>query len=172
MTNLASSSFSPLGLAGITQIGADAAVIHSVANGGVVGPFGGVIPGWGEGVLSPAGIAPDILTPGAGISAVGPMGGMGLAGQVNAASAAVGRASLAGALSVPQGWAAAIPAATPPATGALVSSWTAAPAAEPGGMPGMPGMPMAGSGAGRGYGLAAPRYGFKLTVMGRPVVAG
>ncbi|MGH3562140.1 MAG: PPE family protein [Mycobacterium sp.] len=165
-TNLLSSSVSPMSAAGVTQIGADAAVIHSVANGGVVGPLGGVIPGWGE---APAGLVPSLLAPGSGISAVGPPGLPGVGALV---SANMGRAGLAGALSVPQGWAAATPVTTPPASASLVSSWaTAAPAAEPGGMPGMPGMPMTGS-AGRGFGLAAPRYGFKLTVMPRPVLAG
>lgn len=178
LSNLASSSFSPMGVAGMTQVGADAAVIHSVANGGVVGPYGGVIPGWGEGLLSPGGIGPELLTPGAGISAVTPggMGMMGLAGQVSPSggvSAAMGRATLAGAVSVPPSWSAAMPTASSTATALPATGWTvAAHAPEAGGAPGMPGMPMAGAGAGRGYGFAAPRYGFKLTVMGRPVIAG
>ena len=40
------------------------------------------------------------------------------------------------------------------------------------GAAGMPGVPLAGAGQGRNYGFAAPRYGFKPTVMARPVVAG
>ncbi|MGH7042132.1 MAG: PE/PPE C-terminal domain-containing protein [Acetobacteraceae bacterium] len=85
-------------------------------------------------------------------------------------SAGVGRTISIGQLSVPQSWAAATPVAnstvTPfPATG----STAAVPDAEPGGMPGMP---TAGSAASRGFGLVAPRYGFKPTVMARPVVAG
>ncbi|MGB3331739.1 MAG: PPE family protein, partial [Mycobacterium sp.] len=68
--------------------------------------------------------------------------------------------------------AAAAPAASAvDSAGALqASSWAAAPeeiesmAAMPGGMP---------MGAERGgFGLGTPRYGFKPTVMARPVVAG
>jgi hypothetical protein len=40
------------------------------------------------------------------------------------------------------------------------------------GAPGMPGMPMAGSPGGRGWGFAAPRYGFRPTVVARPPAAG
>jgi hypothetical protein len=39
------------------------------------------------------------------------------------------------------------------------------------GVPGMPGVPMAGSG-GRGFGFAAPRYGFRPTVVAHPPAAG
>ncbi|ORW04797.1 PPE family protein [Mycobacterium kyorinense] len=88
-------------------------------------------------------------------------------------SAGIGQARLVGALSVPQSWAAATPVANSTVTPFPGAGWTAAaPDVEPGGMPGMPGMPMAGSGNGRGFGFAAPRYGFKPTVIGRPVVAG
>jgi len=167
-TNLMSSSFSPMGLAGITQLGADMAVIHSVANGGVVGPFGGVIPGWGEGLLSPGGIAPDLLTPGAGISALGPGSATGTG---SLASATVGRGSLVGALTVPQSWAAAVPTSAP-ASGVAATGWTVSSHAPQTGAAGMPGVPLAGAGQGRNYGFAAPRYGFKPTVMARPVVAG
>jgi PPE-repeat protein len=92
-----------------------------------------------------------------------------------AVAAGMGQATPVGALSVPARWTAATPVASPPAaaSGSLVASWApAAPNGEPGGMPGMPGMAPPGSGAGRGYGFAAPRYGFKPTVMARPVIAG
>lgn len=92
----------------------------------------------------------------------------------SAVSAGMGQADLIGSLSVPQGWANAAPVTSPPATASLVSSWTAAPeveAANMPGMPGMPGMPMVGS-TGRGYGFAAPRYGFKPTVIAHPPAAG
>jgi hypothetical protein len=39
------------------------------------------------------------------------------------------------------------------------------------GVPGMPGMPMGASG-GRGFGFAAPRYGFRPTVVAHPPAAG
>jgi PPE-repeat protein len=81
----------------------------------------------------------------------------------------VGQATLVGELSAPPAWAAAAPADAA-ATGALqASSWTTpeeveSMAAVPGGMP---------VGAERGgFGLGTPRYGFKPTVMPRPVVAG
>ena len=167
VTNFSSSTMSPMSVAAISQVGADAAVIHSVANGGIVGPYGGVIPGWGEGI--PGGMVPDLLAPGSGVSMVSPPSSMGIVG-VSQVSGALGRGSLVGSLSVPQGWSGAT--ATPAPAASLVSSWTAAPAAEPAGAPGMPGMPLAGAGAGRGYGFAVPRYGFKPTVMVRPVIAG
>jgi hypothetical protein len=39
------------------------------------------------------------------------------------------------------------------------------------GVPGMPGMPM-GAAGGRGFGFAAPRYGFRPTVVAHPPAAG
>ncbi|OBI44762.1 hypothetical protein A5707_02490 [Mycobacterium kyorinense] len=154
-TNLMSSSFSPMGIAGITQIGADAAVIRGAA----IAPFDPLALGGIDGL--PA------VAPGAGISAIGPAG---LGG--GAVSAGIGQAKLVGSLSVPQGWTTATPVANSALARFPAGGWTGAvPAAEPGGMPGMPGMPMTGAGA-RGYGFAAPRYGFKPTVMARPVIAG
>ena len=159
MTNLASSSFSPMGLAGISQLGADIAVIRGAALA-AADPLS--LGGLGIGHLTPG------LVPGVGMSAIAPAG----SGAAGAVAAGIGRATPVGALMVPQTWAAAAPMANPAATPALVASWASAvPQAEPGGMPGMPGMPMVGSG-GRGLGFAAPRYGFKLTVMPRPVIAG
>ncbi len=170
MTNVASSSMSPMSVAGITQAGADIAILRGAALA-AADPFGlgaidlppGVLPGMGFG----NGLGH--LLPGMGMGAFAP------AGLSGAVSAGVGQGSMVGALSVPQSWAAATPMATPPtaASTSLVSSWTAAaPGAERGGMPGMPGVPLAGAGTGRGYGFAAPRYGFKPTVMARPVIAG
>jgi hypothetical protein len=79
-------------------------------------------------------------------------------------------------MSAPQSWTAAVPAASPSAT-ALPPGWSIAPGAGleevsgTAGVPGMPGMPM-GGGAGRGYGFAAPRYGFRPTVVAHPPAAG
>jgi PPE-repeat protein len=118
----------------------------------------------------PAGLNPSIL-----MSSVGPSSAAGLQGLGGSAvSAGMGQANLIGALSVPQSWANAAPVASPPTTASLVSSWTTAPeveAANMPGMPGMPGMPMVGS-SGRGLGFAAPRYGFRPTVMAHPPAAG
>ena len=158
MTNLMSSSFSPMGMAGVTQAGADIAVISGIVS--EMGDIGGI-----TALPSLSAAMPALAS-----STAPALGGAG------AVSAGVGQGTLVGALSVPQSWAAAGPVAAPapPAAGtSLVASWTAAaPAAEAAGAPGMPGMPLAGAGNGRGYGFAAPRYGFKPTVMGRPVVAG
>jgi PPE-repeat protein len=94
----------------------------------------------------------------------------------SAVSAGVGRATLVGTMSAPQSWTAAVPAASPSAT-ALPPGWSIAPGAgleevsATAGVPGMPGMPM-GGGAGRGYGFAAPRYGFRPTVVAHPPAAG
>jgi PPE-repeat protein len=156
-SNLFSSSMTPMSVAGITQAGADIAVMHAAASGGL-----------GIDGLEP--IAPVIpLVPGSGVAAITPSG-LGGAGGV---SAAMGQGTLVGNLSVPQSWTSAAPATTP-ASASLVSSWTAAPqvaADEMAGMPGMPGMPMVGTG-GRGFGFAAPRYGFRPTVMAHPPAAG
>ncbi|RAU98059.1 PPE family protein [Mycolicibacter senuensis] len=116
-----------------------------------------------------------LLAPGGPLSSLGALGG-GAASAFTAGapsvSAGVGQATLVGELSTPPTWAAAAPAASAVDTGNALqaSSWAAAPeeietmAAMPGGMP---------MGAERGgFGLGTPRYGFKPTVMARPVVAG
>ncbi|CAJ1494810.1 PPE family protein [[Mycobacterium] kokjensenii] len=89
--------------------------------------------------------------------------------------AGVGKAAPVGGLSVPQTWPAAVPttaAAIPESNATLVShGWTEA--EEPSRVntvgAGMPGVASAGR---SGAGLSNPRYGFKPTVMVRPVVAG
>ena len=162
-TNLMSSSFSPMGLAGITQVGADAAVIR----GALISASDPL----GLGAIDPL----ETLLPSLGLHALGTgQIGIGLSGVTSAtgASASLGQASLVGAMSVPQSWAAAIPTTAAPGSSVAASGWTvSAPTPEPGAS-GMPGVPLAGMGQGRNYGFAAPRYGFKPTVMARPVVAG
>jgi PPE-repeat protein len=110
-------------------------------------------------------------------SAIGSVGSSGLGGP--GVSAGVGRATLVGTMSVPQSWAGSspVPAAAAPATATQVPGWTIPPGAgleevsATQGVPGMPGMPM-GAGAPRGYGFAAPRYGFRPTVVAHPPAAG
>jgi PPE-repeat protein len=110
-------------------------------------------------------------------SAIGAVGSSGLGGS--GVSAGVGRATLVGTMSVPQSWAGSspVPAAAAPATATQVPGWTIPPGAgleevsATQGVPGMPGMPM-GAGAPRGYGFAAPRYGFRPTVVAHPPAAG
>ncbi|HEY1620373.1 MAG TPA: PPE family protein [Streptosporangiaceae bacterium] len=131
--------------------------------------FGGVNPG----MLTGATATSAMSTVGHVAPAIGSLGSPGLV------SADVGRATLVAKMSVPQSWAAAVPAANPPA-GALPAAaegWAIPPGAgmaemaPPAGMPGMPGVPMGGMG-GRGYGFAAPRYGFRPTVVAHPPAAG
>ncbi len=108
-------------------------------------------------------------------SAIGSVASSGLGAPV--VSAGVGRATLVGAMSVPQSWAAAAPpGTTAPLMASSSGGWAIAPGAgtEMAGMPGvpgMPGMPMGGMG-GRGFGFAAPRYGFRPTVVAHPPAAG
>ncbi|WP_205872954.1 PPE family protein [Mycobacterium camsae] len=86
-------------------------------------------------------------------------------------SATTSQASFVGRLSVPPSWTAAAEVAgdgavTLPGTGPTITA--AVPAAS--GTPGMPGMPAVNAYS-RNWGNG-PRYGFKLTVMPRPVAAG
>ena len=160
LSNLASSSFTPMSLAGITQVGADLSVIRALSAAAVPGGASGVA---GEGVAS--------------MGAVGPAGAASLGSAP--VSAGIGRATLVGTMSVPQSWAAAAPAANPTAGSlpAAAEGWAIPPGAgmaemaPPAGVPGMPGVPGGGM-ANRGYGFAAPRYGFKPTVVSRPPAAG
>jgi PPE-repeat protein len=111
----------------------------------------------------------------AGLSQVGSaLAPPGLGGS--AVSAGVGRATLVGTMSVPQSWAAATPNTPAPFAASPSGGWAIAPGAgtEMAGMPGvpgMPGMPVGGMG-GRGFGFAAPRYGFRPTVVAHPPAAG
>lgn len=90
------------------------------------------------------------------------------ASQSGGVGARVNQASFVGRLSVPPSWSTAVEVANRvvPTSGAAV---TAAPEAGAG-MPGMPGMP-APAAYSRNWGNG-PRYGFKLTIMPRPVAAG
>ncbi|WP_409428578.1 PPE family protein [Mycobacterium sp. SMC-11] len=135
-------------------------------SGGGFNALGGGAAGAGIGAL---------LAPGGPLSSLGALGGSAASAftaGAPAVSAGVGQATLVGELSTPPTWAAAAPAASAvdTANALQASSWAAAPeeiesmAAMPGGMP---------MGAERGgFGLSTPRYGFKPTVMARPVVAG
>ncbi|BBY40606.1 putative PPE family protein PPE65 [Mycobacterium mantenii] len=84
---------------------------------------------------------------------------------------ALGRSVSIGALSVPQAWAAAAPTATP--TIATLGGVESVAAAVPG-TNAVGGLPMLGSGAGRGLAthFAAPRYGFKPTMVAHPPAGG
>jgi PPE-repeat protein len=158
LSNLASSSFTPMSVAGITQVGADISVIRALS--------ATAIPAAGASGVAAEGIA--------AMGAVGPTGAASL-GSVPV-SAGIGRATLVGTMSVPQSWAAAAPATSPAAATSPTEGWYNPPGIEEvsgtAGAPGMPGVPMAGGPGGRGWGFAAPRYGFKPTVVARPPAAG
>lgn len=97
-----------------------------------------------------------------------------------AAPAAAGRAPVlvsvaqsapVGGLSVPSSWPGAVPAETGAAP-LITSEWIAG-TDEPASMSAVPaGAGSAAAGGRRGLGLSNPHYGFKPTVMTRPVVAG
>jgi PPE-repeat protein len=127
--------------------------------------FGGMNPALFSAATVPAGMS----TVGHVAPAITSMGSPGLI------SAGMGRATLVGTMSVPHSWAPAAPAATPTPTASPAEGWYMPPGVEEAsatqGTPGMPGMPMAG-GTARGWGFAAPRYGFKPTVVARPPAAG
>jgi PPE-repeat protein len=167
LTNLSSSSVSPMTLGSIGEFGAGLAIIRGalLAAGD---PFG---LGAGEAGVDALGTG-GLVSSGSGMAASGSatLAGAG-AGLGGATSASMGHSSMVGGLSVPQGW--ATPTAGPGVSPGPAAAWTVAShEAAPGGRPGMPGMPMSGSGNGRGVGFAPPRYGFKPTVMTRPVVVG
>jgi PPE-repeat protein len=95
-------------------------------------------------------------------------------GIPGAAVGGLGKAELVGRLSVPPGWGGVAPSVSPAVTsvgnlGTPVSSQplTAQPVANS-----MGGLPMVGGSGGRGMQFAAPRYGFKPTVVPRPSVGG
>lgn len=99
---------------------------------------------------------------------IGSAGAAAAANTVTPAGAAplLGAATMVGGLSVPAGWSTAAPAVTVGATAADGSGWAVPEEAGPvAGIPGAPGMAMAGKGA-----PAGPRYGFKPVIMPKQVV--
>jgi PPE-repeat protein len=136
------------------------------------------VAGQGAGSLNP-GMLTAATVPAAAMSTVGHVApALGTVGSPGLVSADVGHATLVAKMSVPQGWTAAAPAASPPpgSLPAAAEGWAIAPDAgmaemAPAGMPGLPGVPGGGLGN-RGYGFAAPRYGFKPTVVARSPAIG
>jgi PPE-repeat protein len=126
------------------------------------------------------GMNPALFSAATAPSAMSTIGSIGSSGS--GVSVGVGRATLVGTVSVQHSGAEATPSMSTPAAatqaaGTQVPGWTIPPGAgleevsRTQGMPGMPGMPM-GAGAPRGYGFAAPRYGFRPTVVAHPPAAG
>jgi PPE-repeat protein len=147
------------------------AVTSAFADIGFLAVAGQSVGGLNPALLTGAAAAPSAMSTVSHVgSAVSALGSPGL-GE-SAVTAGMGRATLVGAMSVPHNWAAATPGTGSP-VGAASAGLAYAPSAEAGmaGVPGMPGMPMAGSG-GRSFGFAAPRYGFRPTVVAHPPAAG
>lgn len=123
------------------------------------------------GILGGAGGGASGAAAGGAAGGLGSLGGM-LGGGHGAAgagvSASMGEAGLLGDLAVPPSWVGSTPLAAPHSP-LPISHVSAAPETGAGNM--MGGVPFAGSGAGH-IGGAAPRYGFKPTVMARPPFAG
>jgi hypothetical protein len=92
-----------------------------------------------------------------------------VSGAVGGAAGSVGRAASVGGLSVPASWVSAAPT-TSPAVSALNGIGAAA-AAEPATNT-LGGLPLMGSGSRGAAHFAAPRYGFKPTVVTQPPAGG
>jgi PPE-repeat protein len=107
------------------------------------------------GAAAADGVGGALAAPAAG---VGELGG--------AVSAALGRGTAIGALAVPPSWDVIAPVTSPIAP--LLGS---APISAPPAVPGMPGMPAANA-AGNHFNGAAPKYGFRPTVVVHPPAAG
>jgi PPE-repeat protein len=129
-----------------------------------------------------SGLNPALLSGAAAPAAMSTVGhvapAIGSLGSPGVVSAEMGHATLVAKVSVPQSWAAAAPASQPAGTlPAAAEGWAIPPGAgleDVAGTPGMPGMPAIppGSLGTRGYGFAAPRYGFRPTVVARSPAIG
>ncbi|MEO6792210.1 MAG: PPE family protein [Mycobacterium sp.] len=137
--------------AGIWHLFAGIASALAIANPGVEGAAGAMLV---DSVAAPAGSA---AVASAGSAPV---------------LVSVGQAAPVGGLSVPQSWPGALPAEASTAP-LITSEWIAGTAEETGSMSAVPmGMGSAAAAGRGGLGLSKPHYGFKPTVMTRPVAAG
>jgi PPE-repeat protein len=101
-----------------------------------------------------------------GVSGISGLSGLG--GASNAVSAGVGKAATLGQLSLPPAW---TTIATP--NSPLASALGAAPLSAPrSALPGMPGMPVPTAANAGNAAAAAPKYGFRSTVMAQSPLAG
>jgi PPE-repeat protein len=144
--------------------GVNAAIWHIFAGAAsaiAIATEGGAIPGGPilADAAAPAASAVPAASPGLGATPV---------------LASVGQSAPVGGLSVPPAWSAATPAAAESATLASTGGSGWAPVTEEGSsMTTVPaGMPAVASAGRGGFGFGAPRYGFKPTVMHRPVMVG
>jgi PPE-repeat protein len=101
-----------------------------------------------------------------------PLGATGVPGtDASWISGGTNQARFVGRLSVPEAWTVATQVENHAGSALPGGGWTSTPLPEsPAPVPGMPGMPAAGTG-GRSFG-SGPRYGFHVTVMPRPPAAG
>jgi PPE-repeat protein len=144
--------------------GVNAAIWHIFAGAAsaiAIATEGGALPGGPilADAAAPAAFAAPAASPGLGATPV---------------LASVGQSAPVGGLSVPPAWSAATPAAADSVTLASTggSGWTAA-TEEGSSMTTVPaGMPAVASAGRGGFGFGTPRYGFKPTVMHRPVMVG
>ncbi|QUR69190.1 PPE family protein [Mycobacterium spongiae] len=123
------------------------------------------LPKWaGEGAKAAAEAA--VAAPAAIPAALSSTGLGGVAG-------AVGNAASVGGLSVPASWAGTAPAAATPAVLTSATNGLGAAAAVGESSHAFGGLPIMGSGASRGFNnFAAPRYGFKFSVLTQPPAGG
>ncbi len=132
-----------------------------------LGAFTGLLGGAAAGQAADGGALAEGAAGGLGGALTAPLNIGGVGGVGGAVSATVGRGAAIGALSVPPSWTAVAPVASPlPA--ALGGTPLSAPPAVAAGVPGMP----FASAAGSHLNGAAPRYGFRPTVMAHPPAAG
>jgi PE family/PPE-SVP subfamily C-terminal region len=129
----------------------------------------------GQGQFLPGAVSWDPSGPGAALAPGMPTAPIAPAAAAGAASApvlaGVGQASSLGGLSVPPSWAAAGPPAANSAPATLAGAGWTSPAPHTPPMTTMPaGVPSVASAGRPGYGVGAPRYGVKPTVMPKPIV--
>ena len=128
----------------------------------------------GQGQFLPGAVSWDPHGPGAELAPFMPTGPAAAAAATGAVGppvlAGVGQASSLGQLSVPPGWAAAVPATNSAPATLAGAGWTSpAPHAAP--VTAMPaGVPSVASAGRAGHAFGAPRYGVKPTVMPQPTV--
>lgn len=146
----------------------------TLANGWVSAAFlapGGIMPAVTGALADISAVAAGAPVEAAAPLEVAPLNAVeaGARSAVGGVSIGTDQATLVGRLSVPPSWTVAADNAERAVIVPAGTTGAAAPGAAVG-MPGMPGMPVAGN-TSRNWGNG-PRYGFKLTIMPRPVAAG
>lgn len=107
----------------------------------------------------PSGVTVGMAPTAAVVPGISGLSGLGGAG--NAISAGVGKATTLGSLSVPPTWT-SIATPSSPLASALGATPLSAPTSA---LPGMPGMPIPAGGTNSNAAAAAPKYGFRPTVV-------